>query len=272
MLAGPYASTRFCATSPSLCRQSPSPSRSTPQERRSAILRQRVADLFRGEAESPVGNRKTRDHYGEIDATKPSQNEQGHRYQRHGDDDNNHDDDDNYMHDYQDGQSTRWKKQSPLDGSRGKVNRAGFGKNRGLTTGADSQTRRGIEGAEEEGEHHAEGESAGRVAELGRRIAMRCLHVEQECFRRERAQTRLFQEQLCGTRQVISVAASRAILPFISIIVVCGCALACRACALARHRPTVLPVKSNLDLNILTFIFNLCRWDADAFLMRVSST
>lgn len=53
------------------------------------------------------------------------------------------------------------------------------------------------EGNEEDGE-----ESAVRVAELSRRIASRCLHMEQECSRRERSQTRLFQDQLRGVRQV----------------------------------------------------------------------
>lgn len=57
---------------------------------------------------------------------------------------------------------------------------------------------------EEEGEEEGgEGEeSAARVAELSKRIASRCLHMEQECSRRERSQTRLFQEQLRGVRQV----------------------------------------------------------------------
>ena len=43
-----------------------------------------------------------------------------------------------------------------------------------------------------------------RVGDLSRRVALRCLHVEQECLRRERAQTRLFQEQIRGIRQVRS--------------------------------------------------------------------
>lgn len=55
--------------------------------------------------------------------------------------------------------------------------------------------QQGEEGEEEE-------ESVGRVAEMSRRIALRCLDMEQECLRRERSQTRLFQEQLRGVRQV----------------------------------------------------------------------
>lgn len=46
---------------------------------------------------------------------------------------------------------------------------------------------------------------AGRVIELSKGIALRCLHLEQECLRRGRTQARLFQEQLRGVRQVISV-------------------------------------------------------------------
>ena len=60
------------------------------------------------------------------------------------------------------------------------------------------------EGQEEEEEEEGGEESALRVAELSRRIASRCLHLEQECARRERSQTRLFQEQLRGVRQVRS--------------------------------------------------------------------
>lgn len=67
------------------------------------------------------------------------------------------------------------------------------------------------EGEEEEEEKEDGGEeSAVRVAELSRRIASRCLHLEQECSRRERSQTRLFQEQLRGVRQVRVVAVFRA--------------------------------------------------------------
>lgn len=44
-----------------------------------------------------------------------------------------------------------------------------------------------------------------RVGDLGRRIALRCLHMEQECMRRERAQARLFEEQLRGARLVRKV-------------------------------------------------------------------
>lgn len=59
--------------------------------------------------------------------------------------------------------------------------------------------------AEEEEEEVEEESSAERVADLSRRIALRCLHMEQQCLRRERARTRLFQEQLRGVRQVCSV-------------------------------------------------------------------
>lgn len=51
---------------------------------------------------------------------------------------------------------------------------------------------------EEEEERAAEN----RVAGLSERIALRCLRVEEECMRRKRAHTRLFQEQLLGVRQV----------------------------------------------------------------------
>lgn len=62
--------------------------------------------------------------------------------------------------------------------------------------------RGNMEAGEEEEEDEGGEESAVRVAELSRRIASRCLHLEQECARRERSQTRLFQEQLRGVRQV----------------------------------------------------------------------
>lgn len=58
------------------------------------------------------------------------------------------------------------------------------------------------EETEEEGETAAAAAAAGRVADLSKRIALRCLHLEQECLRRERLQTRLFQEQIRGIRQV----------------------------------------------------------------------
>eukprot|EP00752_Nemacystus_decipiens_P002681 g2507.t1 len=61
-----------------------------------------------------------------------------------------------------------------------------------------------------EGEEDGE-ESAVRVAELSRRIASRCLSLEQECSRRERSQTRLFQEQLRGVRQAAQQVARRTI-------------------------------------------------------------
>lgn len=67
---------------------------------------------------------------------------------------------------------------------------------------ASPQKHDDARGSEEEGDEEDGEESAVRVAELSRRIASRCLNMEQECSRRERSQTRLFQEQLRGVRQV----------------------------------------------------------------------
>ena len=58
------------------------------------------------------------------------------------------------------------------------------------------------EGDGEGGEEEAVTE---RVIELSRGIALRCLHLEQECLRRGRTQARLFQEQLRGVRQVTAI-------------------------------------------------------------------
>lgn len=44
--------------------------------------------------------------------------------------------------------------------------------------------------------------AAHRVVNLSRRIALRCVHMEEACLRRERALKRMFQEQLRGVRQV----------------------------------------------------------------------
>lgn len=44
--------------------------------------------------------------------------------------------------------------------------------------------------------------AADRVVDLSRRVALRCLRVFEESLARERAQRRLFQEQLRRTRQV----------------------------------------------------------------------
>eukprot|EP00904_Undaria_pinnatifida_P002435 jgi/Undpi1/12192/HiC_scaffold_5.g01868.m1 len=52
---------------------------------------------------------------------------------------------------------------------------------------------------------------AGRVIELSKGIALRCLHLEQECLRRGRTQARLFQEQLRGVRQAAQDMTRRAI-------------------------------------------------------------
>lgn len=70
------------------------------------------------------------------------------------------------------------------------------------------EMNRGID--EEEGEacdndNQEEEAALGRVGDLGRRIALRCLHMEQECMRRERTQARLFEEQLRGARLVRKV-------------------------------------------------------------------
>ncbi|CBJ29432.1 expressed unknown protein [Ectocarpus siliculosus] len=97
-------------------------------------------------------------------------------------------------------------------------NRSGFGERGAMARGTSQQVDQheqqqcfederagGLAHSEEEEEDGDEDgdneqESAGRVAELSRRIAMRCLRIEQECLRRERSQTRLFQEQLRGVR------------------------------------------------------------------------
>ncbi|CAM9583086.1 unnamed protein product, partial [Hapterophycus canaliculatus] len=174
----------------SMAEAAPTNDASTPRERRASVLRQRVEDLLRGEAESPTRAGTTHRHYDEVDRTKPSQGMRGRRYPHDGDDDSDHYDRDTCKPNDQHGQSPRWERTSPLERSNKEMNRRGFGV-RGVARGADSQTRRECDAADE---------SAGRVAELGRRIAVRCLHMEQECLRRERAQTRLFQEQLRGAR------------------------------------------------------------------------
>ncbi|CAM9246787.1 unnamed protein product [Scytosiphon promiscuus] len=177
-------------------------SRSTQQEQRASALRQRVDDVFRDEARRPTSKGKIRHRSDDVDGTTPRQSRRVHCLR--------HDRGDDYDHNDRDDYPPPWSRQSPLEGSRGDSDSSRFGGG-GTTVGADSQRRRGVEGAEDEGEEDVEDESAGRVAELGRRIALRCLHMEQECLRRERAQTRLFQEQLCGARQAAQDAARRII-------------------------------------------------------------
>lgn len=69
-----------------------------------------------------------------------------------------------------------------------------------------------------DGENGEQGEeeeaTASRVAFLSKALALRCLHVEQGCLRRERAQTRLFQDQLRGVRQVYAFSQFREIRAF----------------------------------------------------------
>lgn len=198
------------------CQESSSPSGSTPCERRASALHQKVDDIFRGDLKSKG---KTRLPSYEIDGIKPRQRRQARRFPHDNDRYNDHDD---CEQDDRDGQSPRRDKQSPLECSRRVIAGAGFGGGR-ATAGADLQTRPGVAGAVEVGDDDGEEVSAGRVAELGRRIAVRCLHVEQECFRRERAQTRLFQEQLCGARQVFSIASLLNDFLALSVVVLVVC-------------------------------------------------
>ncbi|CAM9419821.1 unnamed protein product [Ectocarpus sp. 13 AM-2016] len=164
----------------------------TPQEARSSVLRQKVADLVRDETHEERGEYSTGKHGDSIGGTSPGK----HRAQtsRQYDGDNG---------------------PSPL-GICGMGNCSGFGERGAMARNESRQVdrheqrqcfehkRAGVAHSEEEEEEEEEGddaqESAGRVAELSRRIAMRCLRIEQECLRREHYHTRLFQEQLRGVR------------------------------------------------------------------------
>lgn len=77
-----------------------------------------------------------------------------------------------------------------------------------LSTGEECEMNPGDD--EEKGEacdydYQAEETALSRVGDLGRRIALRCLRMEQEYMRRERTQARLFEEQLRGARLVRKV-------------------------------------------------------------------
>lgn len=82
-------------------------------------------------------------------------------------------------------------------------------------TRGDRQRR---EWENKDGDREEEEAVAGRVIELSRGIALRCLHLEQECLRRGRTQERLFQEQLRGVRQVTAIVPNGSTLSYVAIL------------------------------------------------------
>lgn len=171
----------------------------TPQGEGFSVLRQNVTDLFRDETHEERGGSSTGKHGDSIGGTSPGK----HRAQT------------SHQYDGDNGPS-------PL-GIRRVGNRSGFGEREAMARDTSQQVdqhkqrqcfgeeRAGVlaHSEEEEEDGDDEQESAGRVADLSRRIAMRCLRIEQECLRRERSQTRLFQEQLRGVRLVRPIASPR---------------------------------------------------------------
>eukprot|EP00903_Cladosiphon_okamuranus_P016387 g15112.t1 len=172
--------------------EDPSPSRRTPGEDQVSKLRQGVAEPCSGERDT----HKHHNHGG-----SPSPVTTNYEVRRHSENTANNGDN---------------NAPSPSSGSHSPFSvpperaRAKGTTMRDFSSRQEYHDERGSMEAGEKGDESAE-ESAVRVAELSRRIALRCHHLEQECSRRERSQTRLFQEQLRGVRQAAQQVARRTI-------------------------------------------------------------
>lgn len=187
-----------------------------------SILRQRVAELFRGQPSLPTGGRKDIDDHhcdgvGRI-GLNSTEKEHVHRLP--------HPDGNGGIHDHSTssddggviqgrvGSGTGDRAHPPpsaASSSPRRVQQLGI-RQRNC---ADSRGERTAAGGDQQQRHHQqypyqnkeeeegrEQEAVGRVAEMSKRIALRCLDMEKEYLRRERSQTMLFQEQLRGVRQV----------------------------------------------------------------------
>ncbi|CAN0399475.1 unnamed protein product, partial [Pylaiella littoralis] len=183
--------------------------RSTLQEKRVSALRQRVAEVFRGQTTLPAGNHDDVGDRGSLGRISPNRTKRVHGRHHHpvgnSSGGGTHDHGrgiDGHAPSPPSASSSPGREQPPPLGARDRsCSSSRGGGTAAVAGGAGSHHRHQRRPCQQGEEGEEEEESVGRVAEMSRRIALRCLDMEQECLRRERSQTRLFQEQLRGVRQ-----------------------------------------------------------------------